>query len=179
MINLPWAFGKVNPMGERIFPKCRAGLSNHLILGPLFWECPHPGIYLTLHKKNLTWKFSCLELLRMMVFVPKILFALPKFCKLMFSKFTLLFQSFYHNVAKFQMTWPNKSFIFSKWCSSQVSLNVFFWWKQDEKPMSGKAENTFSSRISPFEKPNRNKGTIKRPKDFFWWGGEGTNGTQR
>jgi hypothetical protein len=36
--------------------------------------------------------------------------------------------------------------------------------------MSSKTENTFSSRISPFEKPNRNKGTTKRPKDFF--GGE-------
>jgi hypothetical protein len=25
------------------FPKCKAGLSYHLILGPLFWNCPHPS----------------------------------------------------------------------------------------------------------------------------------------
>jgi hypothetical protein len=25
------------------FPKSKAGFSYHLILGPLFWNCPHPG----------------------------------------------------------------------------------------------------------------------------------------
>jgi hypothetical protein len=29
--------------GCRTFPKCGAELNYHFILGPLFWECPHPG----------------------------------------------------------------------------------------------------------------------------------------
>ncbi len=34
--------------GWETFPKCEAKLGYHLILGPLFWECPYLGAF-TLH----------------------------------------------------------------------------------------------------------------------------------
>ncbi len=40
----PWAYRwEAHRWGK--FPKCSTGLSYHLILGPLCWECPHSKAY--------------------------------------------------------------------------------------------------------------------------------------
>jgi hypothetical protein len=48
MINFASCFTIGKAHGWGTFPKCRSGLGYHLILGPLFWECPHPRSF-TLH----------------------------------------------------------------------------------------------------------------------------------
>jgi hypothetical protein len=42
MINFASCFATGKAHRWETFPKCRAGLSYCLFLGPLFWECPHP-----------------------------------------------------------------------------------------------------------------------------------------
>ncbi len=42
MINFDSSFPLGKAHGWGTFPKCGAGLGYHLVLGPLFWECPHP-----------------------------------------------------------------------------------------------------------------------------------------
>jgi hypothetical protein len=52
MINFALCFTIGKPHGWGTFPTYGAGLSYHLLLGPLLWQCPHPRAF-TLHNKNL------------------------------------------------------------------------------------------------------------------------------
>jgi hypothetical protein len=47
MINFTLCFTKGKALGCGTFPKCEAEFGCRLVLGPLSWECPHPGLYPT------------------------------------------------------------------------------------------------------------------------------------
>jgi hypothetical protein len=49
MINFALCFTKGKALGCGAFPKCEAELGCRLVLGPVSWECPHPGLYPTPH----------------------------------------------------------------------------------------------------------------------------------
>jgi hypothetical protein len=57
MINFALCFPKGKAHGWWTFPKCRARLGYHLILGPLFCECPYPRA-LPFTKFDSSWIFG-------------------------------------------------------------------------------------------------------------------------
>jgi len=82
MINFALCFPKGKAHGWWTFPKCRARLGYHLILGPLFCECPYPRA-LPFTKFDSSWifgysglsnKFSFLYLIRKFWHIYSIIF---------------------------------------------------------------------------------------------------------